>query len=90
MDKISEFWTWFKENEKSYTFLHSVEENLKEELLDKFMKQLHRYCDKLYFEIGGYTDEGQELIITAEGDTSYFDEVEDLVNSAPEINGWTT
>jgi hypothetical protein len=73
MDTISQFWNWFKDNNKGYTFLSSVDEETKEELLSDFLEQLHKYCENLYFEIGGYPDEGQELIITAE----------------PKIDGWT-
>ena len=88
MDTTSQFWNWFKDHNKSYTFLHSVDENVKEQLLDNFLEQLHNYCDKIYFEIGGFPDEDQELIITAEGDKDYFDKVEHLINNAPKITGW--
>ena len=89
MDTTSQFWNWFKDNNKSYTFLNSVDETVKEQLLDKLLEQLHNYCDKLYFEIGGFPDEDQELIITAEGDKNYFDKVEKLINAAPQIDCWT-
>ena len=88
MDTTSQFQNWFKDHNKSYTFLHSVDENVKEQLLDNFLEQLHNYCDKIYFEIGGFPDEDQELIITAEGDKDYFDKVEHLINNAPKITGW--
>lgn len=88
MDTTSQFWEWFKENNKSYTFLNSVDEEVKEKLLNEFLEKLHKYCDNIYFEIGGYPDEDQELIITAEGDKSYFDKVEHLIDKAPQIGGW--
>jgi hypothetical protein len=89
MEKTTLFWNWFKENNKSYLFINSLDEDLKEKHLDKCLEQLHLYCDKLYFEIGGLPNEVQELIVTAEGDKDYFDEVERLISAAPEINGWT-
>jgi len=88
MDTTSQFWKWFEDNNKSFLFLNSVDEEVKEQLLDNLLEQLHKYCPKLYFEVGGHPDEDQELIITAEGDESYFEKVEDLINRAPKIEGW--
>jgi hypothetical protein len=82
------FWNWFKENNKAYLFLDSFDESVKEELLEEFLTRLHQYCDKLYFEIGGFPDEEKELIITAEGNKKYFSTVEMLLNAAPKIDGW--
>lgn len=89
MDTSLKFWDWFKDNNKAYTFLNSVDEDVKEKLLNDFLEQLHKYCDKIYFEIGSAGNEDQELIITAEGDKDYFDQIEHLINTAPSIKGWT-
>ncbi|HEU4470572.1 MAG TPA: hypothetical protein VFR58_05790 [Flavisolibacter sp.] len=88
MDSIQQFWAWFRANHAAYFFLNQMEAETKEGLLNQLLDQLHRYCDKLYFEMGGHPDEDQELIITAEGNTGYFEKVESLVAGAPEISGW--
>jgi hypothetical protein len=89
MDTIIQFWKWFQDNNKAYLFLDDVDEDVKENLLNDCEEQLHKYCDQLYFEIGGEPDEDQELIITAEGEQKYFGKVEELINAAPKISGWT-
>lgn len=88
MDTISCFWDRFKENNQSYLFLDLIEEDLKEDLLNDLLESLHKYCDKLFFEIGGHPDEDRELIITAEGNKDYFDKAEELIHAAPSIEGW--
>ncbi len=56
MRTISQFWNWFKDNSNAYTFLNTVDEGVKENL-NNLLEQLHNYCDKIYFEIGGFKDE---------------------------------
>jgi hypothetical protein len=85
-DTTKKFWDWFKEHNESYL---SIDEDSKEQLLNDLQDHLHEYCDHLYFQVGGMPGEKQELIITAEGDSDFFDEVETLVNSAPLIDNWT-
>jgi hypothetical protein len=88
MNNTKEFWNWFRSNALKYEQLNIVNAELRDKLLDDFEVQLHKYCDKIYFEIGGSPGEPNELIITAEGDANYFEAVESLINDAPVISNW--
>jgi hypothetical protein len=87
-DKIKKIWNWFEENNHAFLFTNEVDDDVKEQLLEDFLTELHKYNDKLYFQIGGSPGEGQELFITAEGDPEQFASVEELINNAPEIKNW--
>lgn len=88
-DNINTFWDWFVANNNAYLFLNQVDPIEKERLLGNLLVELHKYCEKLFFEVGGKTDGNQQLIITAEGNTDYFDQVEALVSKAPALDNWT-
>lgn len=85
-DKAFKFWNWFVENNQQFL---ELEESNQEKLLDDIIQQLHQVDPNLYLEIGEEEDGLYDLIITAEGDTEYFETVESLVNLAPEIEGWS-
>ena len=89
MTKQQLFWNWFKANEVKYYFLDRItDENEKEMILEDLLAHLHEYCDQLFFEVGGYPDEKQDLIITAGGNSEFFDKVEDLVSQSPSLEHW--
>ncbi|RWY50998.1 hypothetical protein [Mucilaginibacter gilvus] len=89
MKSKENFWTWFVENSKFYARLNAIETAAKEDLLNQFQDRLHQYSDGLFFEIGGEPGEVNELIITATGDSEYFNDVETLIGDAPRIPDWT-
>jgi hypothetical protein len=89
MDKAQQFWDWFKNDETKYLYLNQIDdENERESLLNIFLEHLHNYCKELFFEMGGLPDAKQDLIITAGGNSDFFDEVELLVSKAPELEYW--
>jgi hypothetical protein len=90
MTKEQQFWDWFKLNEAKSFFLNQIDDdNEKERILDDLLSHLHEYCDHLFFEVGGHPNEKQDLIITAEGNTDFFDQVESLLKQAPLLQYWT-
>jgi hypothetical protein len=90
MSKEKQFWDWFKENEAKFFFLNQVDDkDERENILDDFLEHLHLYCDHLFFEIGGHPNEKQDLIITAEGNVNFFDQVDVLVKHAPPLEYWS-
>ena len=89
MNNAQQFWNWFQNNEAKYFFLNQIDdENEKEQFLDELLAQLHLYCKNLFFEVGGYPDKTQDLIITADGNPDFFDQAESLVAEAPELKHW--
>ncbi len=86
--KTKAFWDWFEKNNAGFLFITEVDADEQQRLLTQLLDKLHKYCDKLWFEIGGFADGTKELIITAEGDTAYFDKVTELIDSAPYVEHW--
>ena len=87
-DKIKDFWNWFEENNYAFLFTSEVEDDIKEKMLDDFINELHKYNDRLFFQVGGMPGNDQELIITAEGDSKQFESVLQLIEQAPPIKNW--
>ncbi len=87
-DKARQFWEWFEAHCKPYIFLNELEQDKKTLLLNDLLTHLHWYCEHLNFEIGGEPGGKLELIITADGDAFYFEEVNTLISNAPKLADW--
>jgi hypothetical protein len=86
--KAEEFWNWFIENKEKYEAIHINDTQSKQDLIGDFLETLHSYCEGLFFKMGGQPGQKMELIITAEGNQEYFEKVEELVSSAPDLDDW--
>jgi hypothetical protein len=79
------FWEWFATAKPR---LENFSHQRDDALLDEVQAALQRYSPGLWFEMGGHPDGPMELIISAEGDSDYFDDVRRLVAAAPDTRGW--
>lgn len=84
-----EFWDWFKANEKA--FRKSVKNN-SSDLQQTFFRQLSEKLEDLqegcYFLTGMADEDTAELIFTPDGIVKNILFVEELVEAAPDIQGW--
>ena len=46
------FWQWFDQERNKYLFIHQVDEEERDRLLDALIDALHEYHEHLFFEIG--------------------------------------
>jgi hypothetical protein len=90
MKKINTFWNWFQDNNQ--TIKNLINETPKNQKHISFWinKNLSYYCKEIDFMIVFQKNgiEKNELIITANGNPEYFDQVIDLVDNAPQLKNW--
>jgi hypothetical protein len=82
-----EFWIWFESYSINVSEFGNKNSEERESSLDLITKKLHQYCDSLY-PLMSYKKDENTIIITANGEELYFDEVEKLVVDAPKIRNW--
>ena len=83
-----DFWRWFQKNEKEFYNVVKSDYNIEKNFLDKISAKLEELKEGYFYLTGMCDDNTVELILTADGNTKNIAFVEDLVNSAPKINGW--
>ncbi|MFT2010218.1 DUF695 domain-containing protein [Pontibacter sp. 13R65] len=84
----SDFWIWFREHHNQF---HKVVQNgkrIEKAFFDKISPKLGQLNDGFYYVAGMYNDTTAELIITADGAVNNIVFVEELVQSAPALDGW--
>jgi hypothetical protein len=90
MRKINIFWNWFQDNNQTIKNLIIEIPKNQQNISYWLNKQLGYYCKELDFIIVFPIKENQktELIITANGNTAYFNQVIELINNAPVLRHW--
>jgi hypothetical protein len=84
----SDFWTWFQKNEKDFFAVVKNRKEIEKGFFDRISPKLGELKDGYFYLTGMFDDNTVELVLTAEGNTKNIVFVEELVNTAPQINGW--
>lgn len=83
-----DFWTWFQKNEKDFYDVVKNRQNIEKGFFDKLSPKLGELKDGYFYLTGMFDDNTVELVLTADGNTKNIVFIEELVASAPNINGW--
>jgi hypothetical protein len=87
-NSYTDFWNWFQDNEKTFFDVVKSHKNIEKRFFDKLLPKLAELKEGYYFLAGMLDDNTAELVLTADGNIKNIVFVEDLVEQAPEINGW--
>jgi hypothetical protein len=90
MKSINTFWNWFQDNNKTIQNLINETPKNQKHLSFWINKNLKYYCKEIDFMIifPKKNNTKSELIITANGNPEYFNQVIDLVDNAPQLKNW--
>lgn len=83
-----DFWKWFSANEKDFSLALKTQKNIENKFINKLSPKLEELREGYFFLAGMYNDTTVELVLTAEGNIKNILFVEELVSSAPKIDGW--
>lgn len=84
-----DFWRWFLENERAFFKTVKSGRNIERGFFNKLSPKLNELKDGFFYLTGMLNDDTAELIFTADGTIKNIVFVEELVNAAPNIPGWT-
>jgi len=84
----NDFWDWFLKHEKEFFKVVQNGENIDQSFFKKLSPKLDEIHEEIYFLAGMFDEHTAELILTPDGAIRKIFLVEELVDSAPEINGW--
>lgn len=88
IQSYSDFWNWFSANEKAFFKTVQSGENIHQGFFDKLAPKLDEIHEGIYFLTGMFDDQTAELVLTPDGAIRNVYAIEELVASAPKIDGW--
>jgi len=83
-----DFWNWFNKNEKTFFKVVKEKGNIEKVFFNKLSAKLNELKDGFFYLTGMYNDNTVELVLTADGTVKNIVFVEELVISAPNLEGW--
>lgn len=83
-----DFWNWFQTQQKSFFNTVKKGNDIEKNFFDKLSPKLNELKDGYYYLTGMLDDHTAELVLTADGNLKNIIFIEELVNAAPNINGW--
>jgi hypothetical protein len=90
MKKINTFWNWFQDNNQTIKkLIHETPQN-QQYIIFWINKNLSYYCREIDFIIVYPKKENSkaEFIVTANGNSTYFQQVTALIDNAPRLRTW--
>lgn len=84
----SDFWNWFQQNEKTFFKVVKTHKDIEKDFFNKLSPKLAELKDVYFYLTGMFNENTAELILTADGNAKNIVFVEELVEQAPNINGW--
>src|SRR5688572_18250315 len=88
IQSYEDFWSWFRRHERAFYKVVKGQGNIEKDFFDKLSPKLNELKDGFWYLTGMYDDNTAELVITADGIIKNIVFVEELINSAPNIDGW--
>jgi len=88
IQSYNDFWNWFSANEKAFFKTVQSGENIHQGFFDKLAPKLDEIHEGIYFLTGMFDDQTAELVLTPDGAIRNIYVIEELVASAPKIDGW--
>ncbi|WP_338840936.1 DUF695 domain-containing protein [Flavobacterium ginsenosidimutans] len=84
----NDFWNWFLKQEKEFFKIVKNRGNIHQGFFEKLAPKLDEIHFGIYFLTGMFDDNTVELILTPDGAIRNIYAIEELVNAAPQIDGW--
>jgi len=88
IETYDDFWNWFQNNAKTFYNVVKQHKNIEKEFFDPLSSKLNQLRDGFFFLTGMFDSDTAELVLTPDGNIKNIVFVEEIVKSAPIIDGW--